>query len=488
VSYERTLLVGGLSPVHDALLAAALRGKGVRANVARTNNDGLRLARGLDRSGRCNPGLRAVGAVLEEAQKSELPAAAFAGRHVWVTSGPCRLSGFSLEDREILSAAGLGALPIVSMEQLGLITGEASPHLEQLERSTSENVLVALAAADALCALERWLNPYVVQPAALDLLLRSARAVVVDALENRSPVLSALRVIRKRARRLRYDFGRITPRVLLVGQPWSTLADCDPRFDLARRLSTRGVEVEVSGACDWLLSRIWEISRVERSSHCPDTERLIALTRSAERISALERTCARALGLATPRLTEPEQLAGLVRSGRHLVVQGNSAQIEARRAVQAARNWSAHEIIVLRPAGCATSSVFADAIADALERKQPKPLFLRFETTGASGGSLDGGVRMAFETAARAAAEEFEDACQSVGLEPRKARLLLASLPAPPIPPQGRRIYACTAAELLLRSGRRRAAGPSTTSRRGFQAFRAGRRGLFRAAARAQSG
>jgi hypothetical protein len=169
-----------------------------------------------------------------------------------------------------------------------------------------------------------------------------------------------------------------------------------------------------------------------------------------------------------------------VRAGRHLVVQGNSAQIEARRAVQAARNWSAHEIIVLRPSGCATSSVFADAIVEALEHKQPKPLFLRFETAGSAGGSLDGGVRMAFDTAAHAAKAEFESACESVGLEPRKARLLLASLPAPPIPPQGRRKYACSAAELLLRATRHRAAPLRPVVRRSFQAFRASRRSLFR--------
>jgi len=149
----RDLLVGGISSLHDPLLAAALRGAGLPAVAlgARTHA-GLRLARSFGHHGQCNPPHYLLGAVIEQARAY---GPEFAHRHAWLTvgsRGPCRLAAFELEYERVLSGAGLGDLPILLLDQLAF-AGGGGPLGAEAPRA----LLTAVVAGDVLATLgHRW--------------------------------------------------------------------------------------------------------------------------------------------------------------------------------------------------------------------------------------------------------------------------------------------------------------------------------------------
>ena len=118
---DRTLLVGGLSSLHDGLCAAALRSQGLSAVPLHPCTDnGLRRARALGNHGQCNPAHYSVGAVLEHAQASGEAPAHFAQRHAWLTlgsNGPCRLAAFGFEYQ---SPMAFGALATALKKAYGM--------------------------------------------------------------------------------------------------------------------------------------------------------------------------------------------------------------------------------------------------------------------------------------------------------------------------------------------------------------------------------
>jgi len=154
MSSERTLLVGGLSSVHDPLLAAALRGCGRRAEALHPRTDsGLKLARGFGNHGQCNPAHYAVGAVLEHARSSGMVAHAFCETRAWLTvgsCGPCRLAAFPHEYARVLAGAGLGALPVVLVDQLAFARDRGPAAAPTIRAEEASALLVAVVVADVV--------------------------------------------------------------------------------------------------------------------------------------------------------------------------------------------------------------------------------------------------------------------------------------------------------------------------------------------------
>ncbi len=445
----RVTLVGGLSSVHDPLCAAALRGLGLRAEALHPRTDaGMRRARGLGNHGQCNPAHYSVGAVLEHMQRSGQSPAAFAERHVWLTvgsCGPCRLAAFGLEYARVLDGAGLGRLPVSVVEQL--VFAEA-PRRGKDTIDPAHALLLALVAGDVLTALGHRLRPYAVVAREVEALLESSVRDAAEAFEQRSSPVPALRRARLRAERIARDPGRALPRVLLVGEPWTTLADGDPSYDLARRLGAHGAEVEAPTATDWLLYRLWDARTLRRATR---------LVRAAWRLFA------RSAGLRAG-CTDMEELARLARPHYDPSVRGGSAHLEIGRALRAARDRSAHLVLSLKPFGCLPSSDLSDGVLGVLLRDHPSVRFLALETNGDADATVESRLEMALHAASLAAADELERSCREGGLSPAAARSWLAKRELDFEPAAGARTFACTAAELLHRDLRGRTSARSSAS------------------------
>jgi predicted nucleotide-binding protein (sugar kinase/HSP70/actin superfamily) len=455
---ERTWLVGGLSSVHDPLLAAALRGAGFRAVAVHPRTDsGLRRARSLGNHGQCNPAHYAVGAVLEHARRSGEDPAAFADRHGWLTAGscgPCRLAAFGFEYARVLAGAGLERLPVAQIEPLVFMTGRVRAGLPCIGPQAANALLLAVVAGDVLTTLGHALRPYAVDPCDVDSLLESGVGDVAEALERRASLVAPLRRLRAGADMVARVVARALPRVLLVGEPWMTLADGDPSYDLARRLGAHGVEVDAPMACDWLHYRIWEEER-EAGAEPGGPEmgaRIRTLRRADRRIRALWRFLAAAVRLGRARRPDMNELATLAGSHYDPDVRGGSAHLEVGRALQADRDRTAHLVLSLKPFGCIPSSHVSDGILSVVLRRGRRLPFLALETCGDADATAESRVEMAIHAAALAAADDFAVVCRERAMTPAAARRELEARSSRTIAVDGPRTYACSSAESLWRA------------------------------------
>lgn len=392
-----TLLIGPLHPVHDALAAASLRAAGLSAQAIHPPTDeGLARARAFGNHGQCNPPHYAIGAVLEHARASGLPPGEFAARHAWLTlgsCGPCRLAAFPVEWRQILDGAGLNALRLEPVNQQGFITHLAGP---KRKHGLAAAVVSALIAADALEALGHRLRPHVKDPQALALAMDRGVSSLVTALEQRQGVLQTLRQTARELRGLERAPARALPRVLLVGEPWTTLTRGAPSFDVAIRLEVLGAEVKTPRAIDWLRYLAWQQARSSRATE----EERTAAARASSRLAARWAAFARAVGLHEP-LEDLDRLASLAARWYPPEVLGGSAHLELGRALAAAEDRTAHLVLSLKPFGCLPSSALSDGVLGPLLNQTPGgPAFLALETTGDAHATVDSRLELALQGAA----------------------------------------------------------------------------------------
>lgn len=399
----RTILVGPLSPIHDALSAAALRGAGLSAQAVHPPTDlGLARARAHGNHGQCNPPHYAIGAVLEHACASGLPPQDFAERHAWLTlgsCGPCRLAAFPVEWQQILDGAGLGGLRMEAVDQHGFIEGVAGG---AGKRGLGNALINSLIAADALEALGHRLRPWVKDPTALASELEQATARLVGAIESGHGALTVLRETRRRVSELELERDRVLPRVLLVGEPWTTLSRGAPSYDVANRLELLGALVKTPKAIDWLRYLAWQLGRSPRASDAARSSAPRASLRLALRWAVFSRT----VGLDEP-LEDLDRLSTLATRWYPPEVLGGSSHLELGRALAAAEDRTAHLVLSLKPFGCLPSSALSDGVLGPLLAQTPgAPAFLALETTGDAHATVDSRLEMALQAASLRALDE----------------------------------------------------------------------------------
>jgi predicted nucleotide-binding protein (sugar kinase/HSP70/actin superfamily) len=440
------MLLGGLGATRDALGVAALRAAGIDAQVLPAPSDaGLARARALGNHGQCNPAQYAVGAVLERARACGERPADFARRHAWLvpaSCGPCRLAAFPLEWARVLEGSGLAGLHVELFDQFAFV-----PALEAggARTSPARGLLLALVAADVLEVLGHRLRPFVDEPDALTQVMSRGAAQLAAAFEARREPTKVLRAVAAEARALPTRFDRVLPRVLLVGEPWTTLTDGDPSYAIASRLAEWGAEVDAPTLVDWLRSIAWQ--RAGAPLVAVDERR--AAARAVRGLGAAWRLLARAAGL-DGRLEDPARLGALAAPWYPAAVRGGSSFLEVGRALAAAEGHTAHLVLSLKPFGCLPSSALSDGVlAPILARRPGAPAFLSLETSGDSHASVDSRLEMALHAASLRAVDEFDEACARRG---RTADGVRAALRArAPSHPAGARTFACTAAELVAR-------------------------------------
>ncbi len=441
---SRTLLVGGLGRARDLLAVAALRAGGVEAALLPAPSDaGLERARALGNHGQCNPAHYAVGQVLEHASGKD--AGELARTHAWLvpgSCGPCRLAAFPLEWQRVLDRAGLGALEVQLLDQLAVV-----PAIDRAcgSRPPGFGLVAALVAGDVLEQLALSLRPYVTSPASLDAAFSAAADEVAAAVAERRGLAAPLRAAAARLSALDTERDRVLPRVLVTGEPWTTLAGGAPAYDAAARLAELGAELEAPRLVDWLRALCWQRSRERRVE--PADRR--AAVRAVRTLGALWRRLAAAAGLPTA-LDEPDVLAALTAPWYPAEVKGGSAHLELGRALGAASTHAAHLVLSLKPFGCLPSSALSDGIVGPLLRRLDRaPAFLALETTGDAHATADSRLELALHAATLRALGELEVACAARGLEPAAARRRLAVRPTTSL--SGPRTFACTAAERVAR-------------------------------------
>ena len=393
---SRILAVGGVSGVHDPLLCAALRSRGIAAEpIAVPDARALAVGRASLARGHCNPTYYLSGALVEHlraiAARDGLTPDDVNARHAHLTAGscgPCRFATYAAEYRRALAAAGFGAVPVAALEQTAPAPTAA---LAAIGVHVDAKLLVALAraivVADVLVRAGCEARPAAVEPAAVDAALGIAGRALERALETRTPLAPVLTAL---AAELAAQPRRTHPtpalRVRITGEFFAATTDGDGGHRLIRWLEARGARVTPPPVSEWLLYLAWQA----------DTPRA---RRAAAALRGLHERLAEAAG-TDGALADLDDLAALAAPHYHPALRGGAGHLEVATFLAADRDGTADLVVSVKPFGCLPSSAVSDGVVPALARRARRAVFVAVETTGDSEAAFESRLELALDLAA----------------------------------------------------------------------------------------
>ena len=417
---SRTLLVGGLSATHDALLAAVLRGRGVDAEPLGTP-DGRSLATGraLLARAHCNPTYYLAGALVERLRaklRAGATSADVVARYAYLTvgsCGPCRFATYAAEYRRALDGAGLGGVPVVVIDQLQPGRSAALAAIGvQLDGALLASLARAAIAADVLLRAGCAARARAGDATAVDALVDGARAALERALAGGRGVTAIFARLGDELARTADGRARDLLRVRLMGEFFAANTDGDGGYRLVRWLEERGAVVEPPAVGEWLSYLAWQVRRdaeLRLGLYAPDAgprgllgrdgARIARKARAAERsVGLLYRRWARAAGLTTP-LADLDDLATLARPHYHPDLRAGMGHLEVGAFLAAERDGSADLVVSIKPFGCLPSSAVSDGVLAVLARRARRTGFVSVETTGDAEALVESRLELALERA-----------------------------------------------------------------------------------------
>lgn len=447
-----TLLVGGLTLAHDALVEAALGGVGYRTVALDCpDNEALRAGKEFGNRGQCNPTYFTVGNLVKYLirlrDEQGLDTRDIVKRYVFLTAGacgPCRFGMYATEYRKALRDAGFEGFRVVLFQQQGGLrqaTGDESG-LELTPRFFLA-ILKALLAGDILNAIGYRLRPYEVQSGATDRALAEAKQLCREALFNRTSILRALRRARRLFAGVAVDRTVLKPKVAIIGEFWAMTTEGDGNYHLQRFIEREGGEVDAQLLTAWLLYNIWEV-RFDTAARATlrgvDSgryglaglgahgllRRRLSLWAAETALRGAFATFARAAGFARYPLPDMQEVAAAAAPHYSNELRGGEGHMEVGKLILNVVRHKATMTVSVKPFGCMPSSSVSDGVQSLITERYPGSIFCAVETTGDGAANFQSRVQMFLFKAKQAAAREYEKALSDTGLTAEAVRARVA--------------------------------------------------------------
>lgn len=300
-----TILFGGLTWKHEALIQAAFHGNGYRCVVIPTPNvAAFQLGKEYGNTGQCNPTYFTVGNLIQYLQGLEAQGMSrrdVIDRHVFFTAGscgPCRFGMYEAEYRFALQNAGFDGFRVLLFQQndgikaasgepglkftvnfgmsmlnallLGDVVNDLVYQIRPFEVKKGETDRVFQAAVEGLCALLRERKPFELLEHTNDLasgLLQKNRAVkdtlsvlckIIDHLYGKE-FYDGLRRAHQQLNEIEVDRTKIKPVVKITGEFWAQITEGDGNFNVFRFLEREGAQVVVEPIATWVAYMIHQV-------------------------------------------------------------------------------------------------------------------------------------------------------------------------------------------------------------------------------------
>ncbi len=487
-----TILLGGLTPIHDTLIPAVFASCGYRCvNLPAPDITAFQLGRQYGNVGQCNPAYFTVGNLIRYLRQLEaegLTRADIVDRFVFFTSGtcgPCRFGMYEAEYRLALRNAGFDGFRVLTFQQNdGVSAASGQPGLS-FSVHFGMSALNALNCADVLHDLGYRIRPYearegetnrVIDSVVRDLyvMLRDGKpydvlqstpswisrrlstrpglctaintpAKIVSHLYGRT-YLDALRDARAHLDAIEVDRLRVKPIVKVTGEFWAQTTEGAGNFDMFAFLEGEGAEVLVEPVGGWVMYLLYQAKArgsVEWRAVRPHPPWTAAAIRSYTRFArnwllltmgdAFWRheyhRIVRALGGLAEPLVRQEELARLANPFYHRLSRGGEGHLEIGKTIYYTAKRRCHMVLSLKPFGCLPSTQ-SDGIQSAVAGRLPDLNFLSVETSGEGELSAHSRVQMALGEAKAAARNEFERALERSGRRIEDIRAFVADHPA----------------------------------------------------------
>ncbi len=461
-----TILFGGLTSRHEALIRAVFQGSGYQCETL-PNPDvaAFQLGRQYGNHGQCNPAHFTVGSLIQYLQGLQgrgLSQREIVDRYVFFTAGscgPCRFGMYEAEFRYALHNAGFEGFRVLLFQQTdGIKAASGEPGLK-FTVNFGMGMLNALNLGDVMHDLIYQIRPFEVNPGEADLVFESAMDGLCRALRDRTPFefmrdgpawltrlvanqnglrntisvlakvydhlygkeyLDALAACRDRLNSIEVDRTKVKPVVKVTGEFWAQTTEGDGNFQMFQFLEQEGAQVLVEPIATWItymvhLARLRAQSRKRiDAGEIKFRKKMLMLDLGETLWTCLyHRTC-RKLGHIAHHLVPQEELAQLAHPYYHQLTRGGEGYMEVGKNVYYSVNRLSHMVLALKPFGC-MPSLQSDGVQSAVTNRFPDMIFLPIETSGEGGVNAHSRVQMALGEAKARARAEFDAALKSTG-------------------------------------------------------------------------
>ncbi len=411
---ESIVLFGGLTPLKDRLLLAAVRSmRGQYIALPTPDNTAFQLGKAYGNRGQCNPTYFTSGNLIQYLQalhEQGMTKEEIVRKYVFATAsgcGPCRFGMYTTEYRKALEAAGFGGLRIETFEQQkGIFQMDEALRVAPFSPAFFIRATQAVAIGDIVDILGYQMRPYAVESGSVDHAMVEAEAILSEALTQRRSLLVALWRCRKIFARIRLDRTRVKPRVMVMGEFWAAMTEGDGNYHLHRFLESEGAEVIPQPIINRFLLSLWEAkhdrdkrARLPQSDRpmldfAPIKERL-AIQGGTWIVKTLFTLYARTIGLRHYTLPDMDKLYRLARDYYPVDSDGGEGHLEVAHVIEAVEENLAELILSVKPFGCMPSSAVSDGIQSLVTARYPHANFLSVETSGEGAANFYSRVQMA---------------------------------------------------------------------------------------------
>jgi predicted nucleotide-binding protein (sugar kinase/HSP70/actin superfamily) len=304
-----TILFGGLTTKHEALIKSAFQAAGYRTELLPTADvAAFQLGKEYGNNGQCNPTYFTVGQLIKYLQRLEsagLSRQEIIDRYVFFTAGscgPCRFGMYEAEYRLALQNAGFDGFRVLLFQQTdGIKAASGEPGLK-FTVDFGMGAFIAFNLGDILNDLTYQIRPFelrdgqtdAVMHEAMETLMRAVRdrrryeiedhapAWMVRRLRGRKRVrdtlntlgkicdhlygahtLEALAAACERISAIEVDRLRVKPVVKVTGEFWAQTTEGDGNFQMFRFLEREGAQVMVEPIGTWVMYMLW-LARANR--------------------------------------------------------------------------------------------------------------------------------------------------------------------------------------------------------------------------------
>ncbi len=298
-----TILIGGLTWKHDALLRAAFESAGYRVEVMPTPDvAAFQLGKEFGNNGQCNPTYFMVGHLIKFLQGLEshgMPRQDIIDRYVFFTAGscgPCRFGMYEAEYRLAVQNAGFDGFRVLLFQQTdGIKAASGEPGL----KFTVDFAMAsfnALNLGDVLNDVTYQIRPFEVRQGETDRVVNECMELLTTKLRERKThdvvdrLPAALRgriagrkalndwsnalgkiqdhlygsytnrmlaEVRDRLAAVEVDRLRVKPVVKVTGEFWAQTTEGDGNFRMFSFLEREGAQVMVEPIGTWVMYMLW---------------------------------------------------------------------------------------------------------------------------------------------------------------------------------------------------------------------------------------
>lgn len=300
-----TILFGGLTWKHEALIQAAFQGNGYKCVVIPTPNvAAFQLGKEYGNTGQCNPTYFTVGNLIQYLRDLEaqgMTRQEIIDRHVFFTAGscgPCRFGMYEAEYRFALDNAGFNGFRVLLFQQNdGIKAASGEPGLK-FTVNFGMSMLNALLLGDVVNDLVYQIRPFETHRGEADRVFQETVAELSTLLRDRKPFellehthdvasgllqknravkdtlsvlckvldhlygkqfYGGLRRAHEQLNAIEVDRTKVKPVVKITGEFWAQITEGDGNFGMFQFLEREGAQVVVEPIATWVAYMIHQV-------------------------------------------------------------------------------------------------------------------------------------------------------------------------------------------------------------------------------------